>query len=270
MSRIPSALRGFTLLELVVVIALLALVANLATEHLVQITDQQRYETSRDRLERLRYAIVGDDSRTTNGQPDLFGFAHDMGRPPVDLVELFEEPTDCDPTSDGNQTCSARFDPAVGRTAGWRGPYISARDAKQDGWGNPWQYDPDTGRIVSLGSDGALGGDGPAVDQVATIQQLDHLNKDAVRVRLTTPVQGICLTATHVLHGEPTTVASASTFQAPEVPGEYWFVFDGGLPIGRLSFTLRELDGGDCTQATALARWTTTVYPRRSLESFAL
>ncbi len=276
MRRRLSASRGFTLLELVVVIAVLALVANLATEHLVQVTDQQRYETSRDRLQRLQYAIVGDDSRTSNGQPDLFGFVHDMGRPPVDLSELYEEPADCDPTRDGNQSCPAGFDPALGRSVGWRGPYISARDAKQDGWGNPWQYDSGSGRIVSLGADDALGGEGPAVDQMVSIQQADHLIRDAVGITLTSPppptspLQGICLTATHIRHGEPITVASASTFPAPQAPGEYWFQFDDGLPIGRLSLSLREVDGADCTRATALATWTTTVYPRRALERFSL
>lgn len=269
MNRGRGLMRGFTLLELVVVVAVLALVANLATEHLVQVTDQQRYETSRDRLEKLRYAIVGDDSRTINGQPDLFGFVHDMGRRPVELSELYLQPTDCDLGRDGDQPCPATYDASLGRTVGWRGPYISERDARKDGWGNAWHYDPDAGRILSLGADGVSGGEGYSADQVATIQQADQASADAVRVTLTAPIKGVCLTATHVRNGVPVTVVSPSTLLAP-TPGDYDFAFEQDLPIGRLALDLREYGGGDCVSAPRLAAWSTTVYPRRTLQSFRM
>ncbi len=128
---------GFTLLELLVVVAVLALVANLATEHLVQVTDQQRYETSRDRLGKLRYAIVGDDSRTSNGQPDLFGFVHNMGRRPLNLSELYRKPAGCGPSTRGDQPCPATFDANLGRTIGWRGPYLIGAGGQTKRLGKP-------------------------------------------------------------------------------------------------------------------------------------
>jgi len=259
--------RGFTLLELVVVVAVLALVANLATEYLVRVTDQNRYEASRERLEKLRYAIIGDDSRTSNGQPDLVGFVHDMGRLPIELAELYREPRDCDPDTSGDQVCGATFDAKLGRTVGWRGPYLSEQDAQRDGWGNRWDYDAHSGRILSVGADGVPGGEGYAADLEVRIRQPDYRIDDPVRVTLTAPLGGACLTAQHIRHGVVGTLVSPTTAHAP---GDYLFDFVDGLPVGRMAITLREYDGADCLSGKELAHWTTTVYPRRTLEGFAM
>lgn len=146
---------GFTLLELVVVVAVLGLITNLATEYVAMNINQQRFETTQDRLEEIKYAIVGDDTRTANGQPDLVGFVHDMGRLPIQLSELYEEPTDCDPDTVGDQTCAASYNSVLKRTIGWRGPYISQDIVTNDGWGNgAWNYESDTDAvIVSNGMD---------------------------------------------------------------------------------------------------------------------
>jgi len=146
---------GFTLLELVVVVAVLGLIANLATEYVAMNTNQQRFDTTQERLEVIKYAIVGDDTRTANGQPDLVGFVHDMGRLPIQLSELYDEPTDCDPDNVGDQTCTASYNTNLKRTIGWRGPYVSKDIATNDGWGNgPWSYESDADAvIVSNGMD---------------------------------------------------------------------------------------------------------------------
>lgn len=148
---------GFTLLELIVVVGLLGLVTSLATEFMVSETNQQRYKTTAERLQKFRYVLIGDSSRTLNGQPDLTGFVHDMGRLPENMDELLAEPADCD--GNGN-TCTAEFDSSLGRVVGWRGPYIDLAIAQQDGWGFPWQGDISAGTITSYGIDGKDNGTG--------------------------------------------------------------------------------------------------------------
>jgi prepilin-type N-terminal cleavage/methylation domain-containing protein len=145
---------GFTLLELIVVIALLGLVSSLATDFMVSETNQQRYETTQQRIEKIRYAIIGDVSRTLNGQPEISGFVNDMGRLPNSLDELINEPTDCDLITAGNQLCPAVFNGNLSRMVGWQGPYTDSRTASTDGWGNPWQGDINNGQITSYGLDG--------------------------------------------------------------------------------------------------------------------
>lgn len=83
--------RGFTLLELIVVIALLGLVSSLATDFMVSETNQQRYETTQQRMEKIRYAIIGDVSRTLNGQPIFSGFIADTKTVPAYLIQLTQQ-----------------------------------------------------------------------------------------------------------------------------------------------------------------------------------
>lgn len=149
--------QGFTLLELIVVVALLGLITSLATDYAVEQTNQQRYTTTQQRMAQIQYAIAGDASRTLNGQPDISGFYADMGRLPVTLAELIQAPIDCNADIAGDQACPATFSAALGRTIGWNGPYIDAAIVAADGWGNPWQWNSATGTLSSLGMDGATG-----------------------------------------------------------------------------------------------------------------
>lgn len=74
--------QGFTLLEIVLVLFLLALMAS-STLFLTQnVEDQAKYDATKQRLQMIRTAIIGDTSRTINGQPEISGFASDMGRLP--------------------------------------------------------------------------------------------------------------------------------------------------------------------------------------------
>ncbi len=94
--------QGMTLLELLVVIALLSVVGFMALSQVGDDLSQVRYEDTRNRLDMIREAITGDPSRTVNGQPEIRGFVADMGRLPLNLKELIEPPEDCD--ADGNLT----------------------------------------------------------------------------------------------------------------------------------------------------------------------
>lgn len=79
---------GFTLLELVLVLFLIALMASAALLLTEGVEDQARYDETKRRMELIRKAIVGDPSRTVNGGPEISGFVADMGRLPGCVAEL--------------------------------------------------------------------------------------------------------------------------------------------------------------------------------------
>ncbi|OQW69374.1 MAG: hypothetical protein BVN35_19190 [Proteobacteria bacterium ST_bin11] len=114
--------RGFTLLEMLLVIFLMALVASTGLMLTEGVEDQSKYDETKRRMALIRNAIVGDSTRTVNDAPALSGFVADMGRLPTCLRELTDA-LDC--TSPGNALTTSALDSNSGLLAGWRGPYIS-------------------------------------------------------------------------------------------------------------------------------------------------
>lgn len=173
---IPSQARGFTLLEMLLVVFLMGMLALATTAMVDNADEQQRFETTRSRLQQIRTAIIGDSSRTLNGEPMISGFVADMGRLPADIEELVELPS-------AGMKWKARdiihSGVVVGQLyGGWRGPYldvmpssgISAVRAFPDGWGYPVKAGHESNfgwnvisgvnalSIQSYGSDGGVGG----------------------------------------------------------------------------------------------------------------
>jgi prepilin-type N-terminal cleavage/methylation domain-containing protein len=157
---------AFTLLELLVVLAILGIVTTLAVRSLDQVEDQHRYESTLRRLEEIEFAVLGSpDDRTADGARTLGGFVADMGRLPVasvsaagaalELRELWENPGlplfDVRPAIPANGVLALDADPAVLVPGGWRGPYLRlplGAAGLLDGWGRaiatPLAPDPAT------------------------------------------------------------------------------------------------------------------------------
>ncbi|MEM1159541.1 MAG: prepilin-type N-terminal cleavage/methylation domain-containing protein [Pseudomonadota bacterium] len=160
---IRSARAGFSLLEVLVVVAILSVAAYVAIDAVDHDTSQMRYELTETRLAAIRRAIVGDPSLTVNGSPMISGYVADVGQLPPCLEALFEPDVDCNPNivsddiilplyadfsgSDGTDTAGAYFDAdstlnfsdgdIVLLAAGWRGPYIKGSLTNfDDAWGN--------------------------------------------------------------------------------------------------------------------------------------
>ncbi|WAR45182.1 type II secretion system protein [Methylomonas rapida] len=147
--------RGFTLLEMLLVIFLMALVASAGLMLTEGVEDQAKYDETKRRMELIRKAIVGDPTRTVNGAPEISGFVADMGRLPGCWRELLE-PSDCndqplkeysngacvDSTFTNESDCQDAGKLWVPIAFGWRGPYISVvpdHDGVRrfrDGYGN--------------------------------------------------------------------------------------------------------------------------------------
>ncbi|MHA3771336.1 type II secretion system protein [Verrucomicrobiota bacterium sgz303538] len=147
---------GFTLLELVVVLTILAVLTTLATRVLDQVQDQNRYDASQRGLREIEAAVLGDaDERAADGTRVMSGFVADMGRLPratelipngrLTLRELWAPlsapPFDARPAIIANGVPLSDQDVEVLVPGGWRGPYlrlpIGATDLL-DGWGNPY------------------------------------------------------------------------------------------------------------------------------------
>ncbi len=131
--------QGFTLIEVIIVIAILAIVAGAMAPLAVRMIDSTREDTTVKRQQLIYRAIVGDPSAPGAG------FLSDIGRvPDAALMEL---------ATSGALPLYA-LDPC-GVGAGWRGPYIlegvDSNGRPLDGWGKPMDFSG--GQIRSGGQD---------------------------------------------------------------------------------------------------------------------
>jgi general secretion pathway protein G len=129
---------GFTLIELVIVMAIIAMLAALIGPRLIGQLGESRVKSTKAQVEMLSTAL---DS-----------FRIDNRRYPTQqegLKALIEKP-------DGINT--------------WAGPYLSKRQLPKDGWGNDYLYQVPPARggldydLFSLGADGQPGGQGENAD----------------------------------------------------------------------------------------------------------
>jgi general secretion pathway protein G len=139
--KVPHARRseaGYTLTELLVVLVILGLIAAAITPRIVGRLDSSKVRAAKVQLDTLSASV------------DLFYI--DTGRYPTEqegLDVLLTKPQ-------GLET--------------WDGPYVRTRSNLSDPWGNSFTLKLNEGagmpKIISLGSDGAEGGEGRASDLV--------------------------------------------------------------------------------------------------------
>ena len=81
--RIRATAGGFTLLELVIVLAILAALTTVAVRSLDGVEDQSRYDATRRSLDNIQAAVLGAaNERDADGSLLVTGFVADMGRLP--------------------------------------------------------------------------------------------------------------------------------------------------------------------------------------------
>ena len=128
--------RGFTLVELLVVLVILGLIATLAAPRVIKFIAGARSDTAKVQIERLSSTL------------ELYRL--EVGRYPTEdenLVALVERPADADR---------------------WAGPYLTNKDGIVDPWGRDYiySYPGEHGDfdLYSFGADGQEGGDGEDAD----------------------------------------------------------------------------------------------------------
>lgn len=133
-TRNPNA-KGFTLIELALVIVIIGLLATTALRTGGALFATAKVEETRQEMDALALAIVGNPALDNDGVRGDFGYVGDIGALPPSLDALYTNP---------------------GGYATWRGPYISNRltqtptDFKTDAWGITYTYSGVT--ITSSGS----------------------------------------------------------------------------------------------------------------------
>jgi type II secretory pathway pseudopilin PulG len=147
---------GFTLVEVMIMIVVLSALAVASVVTVSGDVDQARYQATLKQMRDIRDALYGADAGKK--QRSDFGYVGDMGSIPTQtqgLSALWEMPSlahawEVD-TSDPSDV--ARMG------AGWNGPYLKSSsffgaDHSKDAWGNPLIYQPDSGVLISHGSNG--------------------------------------------------------------------------------------------------------------------
>lgn len=124
MKRVKSGQRGFTLIEILIVVAIIGLIASLIAPNLIG-----RYERSKEEIAKAQVEMLSSG---------VLSFKLDVGRYPNGLEELLKS---SDPT--------------------WRGPYLSKQSLPKDPWGKDYQFkcpgDHGPFDLYSLGPEGNLG-----------------------------------------------------------------------------------------------------------------
>ncbi len=137
--RQTGAARGFTLIEVLVVIVVIAILATFVAPSIFQNVGDARVSTAKTQIEALGTAL--DSYRLDNG-----------GYP-----------------STGAGLRALRVRPTVAAPSNWRGPYLR-KDVPLDPWGRAYLYvspgraNPESYDLSTYGADGAAGGAGDNAD----------------------------------------------------------------------------------------------------------
>lgn len=154
----PNA-RGFTLVEIIIVLVLLGIIGTIAVPRFVDLFSAGKRTVTQERMSHIRRAIMGDPTANVGGQFSSAGFRGDLNQLPSPLSQL---------TTPGALPAWNKF-----TRRGWNGPYLDAAQLT-DGWGRAitignFDVDGVAGRVYSLRSAGPDGIAGNADDIVLNV-----------------------------------------------------------------------------------------------------
>jgi prepilin-type N-terminal cleavage/methylation domain-containing protein len=138
--------QGFTLIELLMVILVVSILATVAVAVFVDFGQDAKTAITKDRMNLIKVAILGDSRLVAGGKYSKPGFLAHCLVVPFSLAEL----TTTQPVSG---VCAGTYNPLTQQ--GWKGPYLSTTDSEifKDAWGGSLDYDSVGRTITSYGPD---------------------------------------------------------------------------------------------------------------------
>ncbi|MCX7770295.1 MAG: type II secretion system GspH family protein [Proteobacteria bacterium] len=227
---------GFTLIELVIVIAIISILSGIMVPLVFKYWDTENREITKERMNLLKMAMVGDSRLVQSGVRTSFGYVGEYGQLPTDLSELVSFGT---------------LD-------------LHNENYKKDAWGNNFIYTyvyNDSGKIssakiISTGSDSKLGTSDDleiVIDEKEVFPTNNVLSK--IDIFLNAPPQN---TLTYFLKVtaetksgitsccKPINILGSSGNNATHYTSDLQCVFDEYLPIGVSVFSLEAYSDNDC------------------------
>lgn len=202
--------KGFSLLELLVVLSIITILAGTVLVSVDGNGDQVRYDVTKQQYDSIRIAIIGNNSVSQTGSISVNGYIADTGSRPTKVSSLFINPDTNNVTSGTYPDDEFRSDRKLWRDVGaevsatdwndgaapsglrlkhgWRGPYlngdyvIDSLDSSVahffDSWGNDWDANYDDDTASGIPEPGNISFFSNSKDQVVGNSDSDEYSKD--------------------------------------------------------------------------------------------
>ncbi|MEE9553666.1 MAG: prepilin-type N-terminal cleavage/methylation domain-containing protein [candidate division Zixibacteria bacterium] len=202
--------RGYTLIEMIMVIVIIGILVSVAARSLNNTSDNQRFNQTTEEMGTIARAIAGDERLISGGARTDFGYIGDIGALPPDLDALVANP---------------------GGYLTWRGSYLrrgfveDVDGYKMDAWNQPYIYSGG----VTVGSNG---GGSPVTKQFAnsTVELLLNTVTGFVRDSNGAPPGDSASNVAITLYYPDGAGSITSSAISPSRAGE--FSFSDIIPIG--------------------------------------
>lgn len=237
--------RGFSLLEIVTVLAIIGLMAGALTPMALHLIGSKKAFASRDELQTLKKAIIGDPLATQWGSEATFGYIGDIGSLPRTLRDLYAPPDLDQPGG----IPSYSFNTTLKMGSGWRGPYVaeksysSSTESLQDPYKNTYIYDTTVTTDATLGAEVRATIRSPGPNRIDNGGTQDDLTEGVLTTEVLADVAGMVKDSSGagipylpVAINYPNEGALTSLTTTTDVEGRYSF---SSIPMGERSITLQ-------------------------------